>query len=146
MYIGSIFFTFFVLLLIAALVLVLNPLRKAVLNESCAITQCSSELNLKCIDGICKCYSTEDYKDKCTGLSTHLEPCFTTSNCWKTLGLTCQSKKCKCLSTYFWNGTSCTPRYSYTIKCSGDQCLTNLGLSCDSSSGTCLCPSTDLLV
>ena len=144
MYISSIIVPFLVLVLIAALILVLNPQRDAVLNESCTITQCSTALKLKCIGGTCQCYSTESYTDKCTTLSTYMEPCFVLQNCFQTLGLTCQSQRCNCLSTYYWSGFNCTHRYTYSQSCVGDQCLPNIGLVCDSTSSTCLCTSTNL--
>ncbi len=50
------------------MILALNPLRDAVLNQSCVHTQCSSALNLKCINGICQCYSYEYYTDKCRSI------------------------------------------------------------------------------
>ena len=62
------FCNFLGLLLIAAVILALNPLRDAVLNESCVQTQCSAALNLKCINGICQCYSYEYYTDKCRSI------------------------------------------------------------------------------
>ncbi len=51
------------------MILALNPLTDAVLNQSCVHTQCSSALNLKCINGVCQCYSHEYYSDKCRGIT-----------------------------------------------------------------------------
>ena len=131
----------FALIMIAATVLALNPLRDAVYNESCKYTQCSSQLKLKCINDLCQCYSYEEYTDKCTTLSTYLEPCFILANCFQIYGLTCQSGLCKCTGDYYWNNTYCTNRFTYSQSCSGDQCLPNRQLSCINNK--CDCPNTN---
>jgi len=138
---GSMFAGFFAVVLIFAVVLALNPLRDAVYNQSCAITQCSSALNLKCINGICQCYSSEFYTDSCKTLSTHAQPCFVDTNCFQTYGLTCRLGTCECKSNYYWNGTFCVYRLNYGVGCSGDQCLPNRGLSCINNK--CDCPNTN---
>jgi hypothetical protein len=128
---------------IVALILALNPLRDAVLNQSCTHTQCSTALNLKCINDVCQCYTTEYFTDKCKTLSTYSEPCFVASNCFQTYGLICSLGTCTCSSVEFWNGTWCVPRYTYDVTCSGDQCLPNRLLSC--LANKCDCPRTNKL-
>ena len=139
--IGVLFAVLFLGIMIAAVILALNPLRKAVYNESCEYTECSADLKLKCINNVCQCYSDENYTDKCVRLSTYSESCFVASNCFQIYNLVCKLGRCTCESNNYWNGTICVSRYTYSQSCVGDQCLPDRNLAC--LSNICDCPNTN---
>ena len=145
----SIFVSIFaaILIALAAALYVYFSKRPALYNESCIGRSCTSGLNMKCINGICTCPSSDYYYQKgCLAKKAYLEQCSSISNnCQDKKNLVCLDGLCKCNNTFYWNSVQCVSKSSFGGPCTNDnQCLTRTKMKCDLTSKTCICDSTRL--
>jgi hypothetical protein len=140
--IGLLLLVYVMIIFGSSFILLAIQTRDAAYQESCVKARCHAKLNLKCIEGTCKCNPDEFYTDKCTALLTYLESCVSSAQCKQSLGLSCRWANCDCQASKYWNGSLCVDRVSYLIGCSGDQCLPNVGLGC--YTGVCNCVDTTM--
>lgn len=111
-------------------------------QESCKGKSCNKGLNMKCINNICSCTSTQYFLNKCCEKKGNMESCSRTFQCQS--GLTCRDAKCQCNDSYYYAKNSCVSRKSFDELCKDDQCMTNSYLYCNNQVGKCRCPSDRL--
>jgi hypothetical protein len=130
---------FIVILLAASLLLFTSP-RHSLYQESCEKNSCVKDLNLKCINKTCLCETGYIYIDKCILKKNYLEKCHTTAVCKDDTKMICLDGVCKCASESYWNGKMCTNKSTYNQVCTNDShCLTSQLLYCDLTQKKCFC-------
>lgn len=137
-------FTIAVIILLAALfVFYLTP-RAGLYLEKCGFRSCLRILNLKCIDGVCKCPVNQYYKIGCEDKREYLQTCIGSVNnsCKEATNMICRDGICNCNLYEYWDGMVCTPKVSFGEDCiNSNNCLTDRFLFCDLTTFSCACTS-----
>ncbi len=121
--------------------------RPGLYTEDCSDRSCVSGFNMKCINSVCSCQSTQYYLKGCFDKKGYLGKCHgNTSYCADNKNFECLDGLCKCNITSYWSGTLCLPKKDYGVSCSSDvQCLTDKQLICDQKRKKCYCSNERFL-
>ena len=132
-----------ILIILGATIYVALSGRSSLYGENCINKSCLKVLNMKCINGICSCLSTQYYMKGCNTKKAYLNQCLPYINtCVDNQNLSCLDGVCKCNSSRYWNGSSCVSSMGYLSSCSvSNQCTKGLQMICDSAKKTCSCSS-----